>query len=79
MKNNEYGDIRRMTLQEITFFGTTPYTGQDFRDTAAAMLDGRLGPLDWTEARPLSAGAGAFTDIRAGKSAAPKIVLRPHD
>lgn len=72
-------DIRRMTLQEITFFGTYTYTAQDFRDTAAAIFDGRLGPLDWTEQRPLSAGASAFADIRAGKSAAPKIVLRPHD
>ncbi|ABD54317.1 zinc-dependent alcohol dehydrogenase [Jannaschia sp. CCS1] len=72
-------DIRRMTLQEITFFGTYTYTAQDFRDTAEAIFDGRLGPLDWTEARPLSDGASAFTDIRAGKSAAPKIVLRPHD
>ncbi|GAB5447662.1 zinc-dependent alcohol dehydrogenase [Gymnodinialimonas sp.] len=72
-------DIRRMTLQEITFFGTYTYTAQDFRDTAAAIFDGRLGPLDWTEQRPLSAGASAFADIRAGKTAAPKIVLRPND
>lgn len=72
-------DIRRMTLQEITFFGTYTYTAQDFRDTAQAIFDGRLGPLDWTEQRPLADGASAFADIRAGKSAAPKIVLRPHD
>lgn len=72
-------DIRRMTLQEITFIGTYTYTQQDFRDTAAAMFDGRLGPLDWTQARPLSDGAQAFSDIRVGRSAAPKIVLRPND
>jgi threonine dehydrogenase-like Zn-dependent dehydrogenase len=71
-------DIRRMTLQEITFFGTYTYTAQDFRETAAAIFDGRLGPLDWTEARPLADGASAFADIRAGRSAAPKIVLNPH-
>ncbi|MET4127273.1 alcohol dehydrogenase catalytic domain-containing protein [Roseovarius sp. MBR-6] len=70
-------DIRRMTLQEITFIGTYTYTGQDFRDTAQAMFAGRLGPLDWAEARPLSDGAAAFADIRAGRVAAPKIVLRP--
>ena len=70
-------DIRRMTLQEITFIGTYAYTAQDFRDTAQAIFDGRLGPLDWTEARPLSEGAQAFIDIRAGKVAAPKIVLVP--
>lgn len=72
-------DIRRMTLQEITFFGTYTYTARDFRDTAAAIFDGRLGPLNWTETRPLSDGASAFADIRAGRTAAPKIVLRPHD
>jgi len=70
-------DIRRMTLQEITFIGTYTYTAQDFRDTAAAIFDGRLGPLDWMEERPLSEGAQAFADIRAGLVAAPKIILRP--
>ncbi|WP_108816747.1 alcohol dehydrogenase catalytic domain-containing protein [Loktanella sp. Alg231-35] len=70
-------DIRRMTLQEITFIGTYTYTAQDFRDTAAAIFDGRLGALDWTEERPLSDGAQAFADIRAGVVAAPKIILRP--
>lgn len=70
-------DIRRMTLQEITFIGTYTYTAQDFRDTAQAMFDGRLGPLDWTETRPLSQGADAFADIRSGCIAAPKILLKP--
>ena len=70
-------DVRRATLQEITFIGTYTYTAQDFRDTAAAIFDGRLGPLDWTEARPLSEGAQAFADIRAGVVAAPKIILTP--
>jgi L-gulonate 5-dehydrogenase len=71
-------DIRRMTLQEITFIGTYTYTAHDFRDTARAIFDGRLGPLDWTEARPLSDGPAAFADIRAGRSPVPKIVLHPH-
>ncbi|MEM1274506.1 MAG: alcohol dehydrogenase catalytic domain-containing protein [Pseudomonadota bacterium] len=70
-------DIRRMTLQEITFVGTYTYTAQDFRDTAAAIFDGRLGPLDWAETRPLAAGADAFADIRAGRVPAPKIILKP--
>lgn len=70
-------DIRRMTLQEITFIGTYTYTAQDFRDTAAAIFDGRLGALDWTEERHLSDGQQAFADIRAGRVAAPKIILRP--
>ncbi|MBE0414208.1 alcohol dehydrogenase catalytic domain-containing protein [Yoonia sp.] len=71
-------DIRRMTLQEITFIGTYTYTAQDFRDTAAAIFDGRLGPLDWTTSCPLADGAAAFDDIRAGRIAAPKIILEPH-
>ncbi|MEL7099658.1 MAG: alcohol dehydrogenase catalytic domain-containing protein [Pseudomonadota bacterium] len=70
-------DIRRITLQEITVIGTYTYTAQDFRDTCAAMWGGRLGSLDWAEARPLSEGAGAFADIRAGRTPAPKIILKP--
>ncbi|MEM1235070.1 MAG: alcohol dehydrogenase catalytic domain-containing protein [Pseudomonadota bacterium] len=70
-------DIRRMTLHETTFIGTYAYTAQDFRDTAKAMFEGRLGPLDWTETRALSDGAAAFADIRAGRTAAPKIILKP--
>ena len=70
-------DVRRMTLQEITFVGTYTYTAQDFRDTAQAIFDGRLGPLDWIEMRSLSDGAQAFRDLRAATVAAPKIVLSP--
>ena len=70
-------DLRRMTLQEITLIGTYTYTAQDFRDTARAMFDGRLGPLTWTESRPLKDGAVAFADIRAGRVSAPKIILKP--
>lgn len=72
-------DVRRMTLHEITFMGTYTYTAQDFRHTVAAMGDGRLGALDWVEERPLSDGAQAFVDIRAGTVAPPKIILRPQD
>ena len=70
-------DIRRLTLQEITFIGTYTYTMQDFRETAAAIFDGRLGALDWPEERPLAQGAAAFADIAAGRVAAPKIILHP--
>ncbi|MEM8978905.1 MAG: alcohol dehydrogenase catalytic domain-containing protein [Pseudomonadota bacterium] len=71
-------DIRRMTLQEITFIGTYTYTAQDFRDTAQAIFYGKLGALDWVETRQLSDGPQAFEDIRAGRVPAPKIVLLPH-
>lgn len=70
-------DIRRMTLQEITFIGTYTYTPQDFADTAAAIFDGRLGTLDWIETRALHEGAQAFSDIRNGSVATPKIILKP--
>lgn len=70
-------DIRRMTLQEITFIGTYTYTSRDFRDTCAAIFDGSLGPLDWTATRPLADGADAFARIRAGAIAAPKTILHP--
>ncbi len=70
-------DIRRITLQEITLIGTYTYTAQDFRDTCNAMFKGRLGTLDWIETRNLSDGAAAFTDIRAGKTLAPKTILKP--
>ncbi|MDU8929219.1 alcohol dehydrogenase catalytic domain-containing protein [Alisedimentitalea sp. MJ-SS2] len=70
-------DIRRMTLQEITFIGTYTYSAQDFHDTAQAIFDGRLGALDWAETRALAAGAAAFADLQAGKVAAPKIILDP--
>lgn len=70
-------DIRRMTLQEVTFIGTYTYTAQDFRDTAQGIFDGRFGALDWFEERALSDGAGAFDDIHAARVAAPKIVLLP--
>ncbi|MEP0522158.1 MAG: alcohol dehydrogenase catalytic domain-containing protein [Hyphomicrobiales bacterium] len=70
-------DVRRATLQELTFIGVYTYTQQDFRDTAQAIFDGELGGLDWPEIRPLSQGAGAFQDIKAGSVAAPKIILQP--
>ena len=70
-------DIRRATLQEVTFIGTYTYTAQDFVDTAAALFEGRLGPSDWVETRGLSEGWQAFKDIRAGVVAAPKIILKP--
>lgn len=78
---NEGGlDIRRMTLQEITFIGTYTYTMNDFQQTAQAIFDGRLGSLDWIDTQPLSQGADVFRNIRAGKSAAPKTILIPaHD
>lgn len=70
-------DVRRMTLQEITFIGSYAYSADDFRQTAQAIFDGRFGLLDWTISRPLSEGATAFREIRSGKVSAPKTLLLP--
>lgn len=71
-------DVRRLTLQEITFLGTYTYTAEDFRQTAAAMFAGKLGKLDWTQPRSLEDGERAFHDARSGHVAEPKIVLKPN-
>lgn len=70
-------DVRRMTLQEITFVGTYTYTMIDFKATADAIFNGKLGKLSWIEKRPLKDGAAAFDDISSGRCAAPKIILQP--
>ena len=70
-------DIRRITLQEIAFIGTYTYTMSDFVETARAIFSGALGALDWPDIRPLSDGARAFADIKAGRAAAPNIILQP--
>jgi len=73
-------DVRKLTLQEVTFIGTYTYTMQDFYATIAAMHSGALGDLSWFEERDLSDGTAAFQDLFAGRTAAAKIVLRPnHD
>ena len=68
-------DIRRMTLQEITFCGTYTYTAADFRETAQAIFNGDFGRFDWVEQRSLRDGAQAFDDLLAGRVDAGKIVL----
>jgi len=68
-------DIRKLTLQEISFIGTYTYTMVDFRATVDALHSGVLGALAWTEQRSLADGAQAFRDLRDGKVAAAKIIL----
>ena len=70
-------DVRRMTLQEITLIGTYTYTPVDLRITVEKLHSGAFGDLGWVEQRPLSDGARAFDDLLHGRTAAPKIVLRP--
>lgn len=70
-------DVRKLTLQEITFIGTYTYTMEDFRETVASMHSGALGALDWFELRGLSDGARAFEDLMEGRVASAKVILRP--
>lgn len=70
-------DVRKVTLQEITFTGSYCYTPQDFRETLDAMTSGRLGALDWFEERPIAKGTLAFHDLDEGRVSAAKVVLRP--
>ena len=70
-------DVRKMTLQEVTFMGSYTYTMDDFRGTLEAMASGALGDLSWFEERDLAAGAGAFADLLEGRTGAAKIILRP--
>ena len=39
--------------KKLTMVGTYAYTAQDFRETARALFEGRLGHLNWFETRPL--------------------------
>jgi L-iditol 2-dehydrogenase len=77
MDNQDGLDVRKITLQEVTFIGTYTYTMVDFRATISALHAGVLGSLDWIEARPLADGLAAFHDLDAGRTAAAKIMLRP--
>ena len=70
-------DVRRMTLQEITFIGTYTYTSLDFEETAQAIFNSQMGDFLWIEERSLDQGQEAFVDILAGNVAASKVVLRP--
>ncbi|MEE2773700.1 MAG: alcohol dehydrogenase catalytic domain-containing protein [Pseudomonadota bacterium] len=69
-------DIRRMTLQEITFFGTYAFTKQDFLETAEAIFLGKMGDFEWVEERAIKDGERAFQDICDSKVSASKILLR---
>ena len=77
MDNNDGLDIRRITLQEITFIGTYTYTPVDLRSTLKQLHSGALGKLDWIDERPLAEGATAFKELNSGDCGSPKVILRP--
>ncbi len=76
MDNQGEMDIRRLTLQEITFIGCYTYSPLDLRVTLSKIHQGALGSLEWVESRPLSDGRFAFQDLYQGKCASPKVVLQ---
>lgn len=69
-------DVRRLTLQEITFIGCYTYSPLDLRVTLKKLHSGALGNLDWLQQRSLDEGGVAFKDIHNGDCAAPKVVLQ---
>ncbi len=71
-------DMRKLTLAEITLLGTYTYSTADLRATVQALHRGVFGDLSWVEERPLDEGAAAFADLHNGRTAAAKVVLRPH-
>lgn len=77
MDNHGGFDARRITLQEITVIGTYTYTLVDLCAAVDGLHGGAFGDLSWVEQRTLKDGPRAFDDLLHGRSAAPKIVLRP--
>ncbi len=75
MDSDDGLNIRKLTLQEVTFIGTYTYTMVDFRATVQALHSGSLGSLDWVEQRNLADGGQAFRDLHNGNVAAAKIIL----
>lgn len=68
-------DVRKITLQEVTFMGAFSYTQTDISAAVDALYSGALGDLNWIEQRELSEGAAAFDDLNHGRTAAAKIIL----
>lgn len=75
LPGSEGVDVRRMTLAEIAFVGSYCYSMVDFRETVALLASGRLGALNWVEARSMVEGASAFEDLDLGRVKAAKLVL----
>jgi len=65
-----------LTRSEISLLGSFAYTPVEFRETLAGLAAGIFGPIDWTEARPLSEGGAAFAELAACSVASAKILLK---
>ena len=71
-------DMRKLTLGEITLMGAFIYTQADMRATVNLLRRGVFGDLAWVEKRSLADGPAAFGDLDAGRTAAAKVLLKPH-
>ena len=77
MDNDGGMDVCKLTLQEIIFIGTDAFAPAGLGATIKKLQAGTFGVLGWLEQRPFKDGATAFDDLLHGRSAAPRIVLRP--
>ena len=68
-------DIRRATLQELNFVGSYTYTMKHFKEVVDAMIDQKLGALDWYETAPLEDGEAWFKKLAANEVGAAKVLL----
>ena len=68
-------DIRRATLQEISFVGSYTYTMKHFKEVGAAEIEGRFGPLDWFDVQPMQQGQYWFNQLSSNEVNAAKILL----
>jgi threonine dehydrogenase-like Zn-dependent dehydrogenase len=69
-------DERKITLQEITFVGSYCYTMAEYRETLRGLSTGLFGAIDWVEERPFAEGVRSFEELRDGRIAAAKVLLR---
>ncbi len=69
-------DIRKITLQEISFIGCYTYSKTDFIATLEKISSGALGDLSWADIRPIAQGSQAFQDLLNGNCSAPKVLLK---
>ena len=70
-------DVRKITLQEVSFLGCYTYNELDLRRALQLLHEGALGSLEWIETLPLAEGARAFAALDRGEVAAAKLVLQP--
>jgi 2-desacetyl-2-hydroxyethyl bacteriochlorophyllide A dehydrogenase len=77
MQDSGAFDVRKITLQEVSFVGCYTYNELDLRRALRLLHEGALGPLDWIETCPLAEGAHAFAALDRGEVAAAKVVLQP--